>query len=100
MECSICLNVCEGHAHRKLFECSHVFHEECINKWGGSCPNCRRPKRRELTHAVVKYTDDKAVYSCFINKHALNVYQSGLPPFGVAVYCVDCELTTYHNRRH
>ncbi|KAL3509241.1 hypothetical protein ACH5RR_028642 [Cinchona calisaya] len=45
LECSVCLSVLEeGEMARKLPNCNHIFHAECIDKWFGSqstCPICR-----------------------------------------------------------
>ncbi|KAF3333279.1 RING-H2 finger protein ATL39-like protein [Carex littledalei] len=44
-QCAICLNILEeGEMVRKLPECKHLFHVECIDKWLNShatCPLCR-----------------------------------------------------------
>ncbi|KAK4416110.1 RING-H2 finger protein ATL3 [Sesamum alatum] len=43
--CAICLSdVCGGDRYRKLPECGHCFHAECIDAWFKSqstCPLCR-----------------------------------------------------------
>lgn len=46
MDCPICLDkISDGD--KKIIKCSHIFHEECINKWferSHQCPLCRDSK--------------------------------------------------------
>lgn len=43
--CAVCLSdICGGHSYRKLAECGHSFHAQCIDAWLSShstCPLCR-----------------------------------------------------------
>lgn len=47
LECVICLSgIEEGEIGRRLTECGHAFHVECIDMWLSShcnCPLCRAP---------------------------------------------------------
>lgn len=48
MQCSICLSDIESDCDaciNKLFECDHVYHIGCIQKWSGTCPNCRSTRK-------------------------------------------------------
>lgn len=41
MECSVCLSSLEeNEVARRLPNCKHIFHAECIDKWFESHPNC------------------------------------------------------------
>lgn len=45
-ECAVCLNPVEGtHLVRELWNCSHVFHKDCLDGWidksNVTCPLCR-----------------------------------------------------------
>ncbi len=42
-QCAICLEICEGDL--KMYNCTHIFHKNCINKWHGDCPSCRSQKK-------------------------------------------------------
>ncbi|GFS76674.1 hypothetical protein TNCV_1622531 [Trichonephila clavipes] len=45
IQCSICLDTSQRRK-LKTLQCSHVFHEKCINTWLHSneiCPICRKP---------------------------------------------------------
>lgn len=46
--CAVCLNNMERHEEiRRLTNCSHIFHRECVDKWldhgQNACPLCRSP---------------------------------------------------------
>lgn len=46
--CAVCLNNMERHEEiRRLRNCSHIFHRECVDKWvdhdQNACPLCRSP---------------------------------------------------------
>lgn len=69
-ECSICFeNVSE---HNYKFTCRHVFHSKCIEKWKGSCPNCR-----------AKVNDASCMHNYVLT-------QSCIPPFGKINKCTRC----------
>ncbi|KAJ7981553.1 RING-H2 finger protein [Quillaja saponaria] len=64
IECAVCLNVLEDEERaRKLPNCKHIFHVDCIDKWLSShstCPICRteaeprfEPEPREGPHGPV-----------------------------------------------
>lgn len=43
-DCPICLEEFKGRQHCRRFNCSHVFHKKCIDKWltkKTQCPVCR-----------------------------------------------------------
>ncbi|XP_078177320.1 E3 ubiquitin-protein ligase ATL41-like [Carex rostrata] len=55
-QCAICLCILEeGEMVRKLPECKHLFHTECIDKWLNShatCPLCRTMIKDQITGSV------------------------------------------------
>lgn len=103
MECSICCE-CILKDWAQPYKCLHTFHSSCINKWDGSCPNCRAMRHEkqkniyfhrlynsmkinELCISKYKHTN----YTCTDKGHVLKVCRSGVPPFGAMVFCFDCE---------
>ncbi|GFQ95717.1 hypothetical protein TNCT_101151 [Trichonephila clavata] len=47
-QCSICLDTSRRRK-LKTLQCSHVFHEKCINEWlhtNENCPVCREPSQK------------------------------------------------------
>jgi hypothetical protein len=40
VECSICFEPLKNETKRH-FKCNHLYHEDCIKKWFGTCPCCR-----------------------------------------------------------
>ena len=43
-DCPICLDVFKYRQHCRKFQCSHVFHKKCIDRWlakNTQCPVCR-----------------------------------------------------------
>jgi hypothetical protein len=44
--CTVCLEPLTCDEPKKLLDCSHLFHQACINSWlkhSPTCPNCRTP---------------------------------------------------------
>lgn len=44
-ECSICWEKLDEDNKHFWWKCGHSFHESCIQKWEGNCPNCRQSKK-------------------------------------------------------
>lgn len=56
--CFICLeNELESGKKLKTLSCNHVVHADCMNRWNGDCPICRR----ECNRFVVKGSHKKPV---------------------------------------
>ncbi|GJN06422.1 hypothetical protein PR202_ga24151 [Eleusine coracana subsp. coracana] len=72
-ECAVCLgDLDEGQTVRRIPECGHVFHRECIDVWlatNASCPVCRgsaeRAEERAAASCVVpiEMSDDETASS-------------------------------------
>ncbi|XP_056170790.1 RING-H2 finger protein ATL64 [Syzygium oleosum] len=56
VECAVCLSDFEdGETGRRLPECEHVFHADCIDTWfesHSSCPLCRAPVQEDVQAAT------------------------------------------------
>jgi hypothetical protein len=42
--CSICLEHLNENEDTKPYQCTHLYHSNCINNWYGNCPTCRAEK--------------------------------------------------------
>jgi|UniRef100_A0A6C0CYZ7 hypothetical protein len=42
--CSICLEYLNENEDTKPYQCTHLYHSNCINNWHGNCPTCRAEK--------------------------------------------------------
>ena len=56
--CSICLDPFnEGSEVRKLDQCGHTFHQNCIDEWlgrKGQCPNCKHSLLEDEARGLVE----------------------------------------------
>ncbi|KAH0693980.1 hypothetical protein KY285_021077 [Solanum tuberosum] len=85
LDCSICLSDFEnGDKGRKIVSCSHIFHENCLDKWlmhgkgQATCPLCRSviiPENMMDVHRKVK--DEGLRFTMFEEELAL-MFLSGL----------------------
>ena len=52
--CAVCLEAVskDGPSLQGSALCAHLFHEECLQQWGGSCPTCRRSPPDEAAAAA------------------------------------------------
>jgi len=85
LDCSICLSDFEnGDKGRKIVSCSHIFHENCLDKWlmhgkgQATCPLCRSviiPENIMDVHRKVK--DEGLRFTMFEEELAL-MFLSGL----------------------
>ncbi|GFS76679.1 hypothetical protein TNCV_1622561 [Trichonephila clavipes] len=60
IQCSICLDTSQRRK-LKTLQCSHVFHEKCINTWLHSneiCPVCRNPSLKPESADASRGSDD------------------------------------------
>lgn len=72
--CAVCLyDVAEGERYRKLPQCHHCFHVDCIDPWfetKSTCPLCRTQVPLNLLPRQTKKTPPNLVsvilYCCFI----------------------------------
>ena len=99
MECSLCLDKISG-CHKYKFKCKHIFHENCIKKWSGSCPNCRA-SRKVLTaldnpplQSVSLYLHDPRILYCFNLFHYQTCYVSIDAPNICNIKCSTCNTIT------
>ena len=42
--CSICLEHLNENEDTKPYQCTHLYHSNCINNWHWNCPTCRAEK--------------------------------------------------------
>jgi len=53
LECAICMEGYDANHRPIIFECRHIFGENCVRRWiesgNGLCPNCRAPLHGEET---------------------------------------------------
>ena len=74
-DCSLCLSEILNHE-MNIFKCNHIFHEDCIKKWNGSCPNCRAVRNTKLSVSQnqflntykIKYNQKIEVSTGFVNE--------------------------------
>ena len=92
MECTICLDTI--HEPHNVFECDHVYHMKCIDKWEGTCPNCRsRRKVKESNYILYEIKIEKNVI-CQCSDVMING-RIGIPPFGRINMCSICGMIGY-----
>ena len=104
MECSICLeklNKNNENCEVQPFLCIHKFHKQCIEKWSGSCPNCRICRKESSSYLKYHCMSNNAkrhlpeTFMC--RMHNIFVAQSHIPPFGAVTYCQSCNNQSFHN---
>ncbi|GBN16245.1 hypothetical protein AVEN_90967-1 [Araneus ventricosus] len=57
-ECPICLGAAIRTGYVKHLQCSHEFHQSCVDKWvhnNKSCPLCRAPVRKKRPRKFQRY---------------------------------------------
>lgn len=102
-DCSICLGSVNVRECDKMYMCEHVFHERCLSKWNGECPNCRAPKKQVNIHRrsngldITPYLKYGFVKRCHDNLHALRAFQMSTPPYGCCVTCRNCNRSHFVN---
>lgn len=122
--CSICLEHLNDNEDTKPYQCTHLYHYNCINKWYGNCPTCRAEKisttltnnntmdlsdisdesieRFKRCHQRVP-TNFHNIYhqkwkknDCVRHNHNLIF----LKPYGVLGICEDCKIIQCFNLSH
>ncbi|GFQ95710.1 hypothetical protein TNCT_101121 [Trichonephila clavata] len=61
IQCSICLDTTRCRK-LKALQCSHVFHEKCIDHWlhtNKNCPVCREPSQKPESAEASRGFDDR-----------------------------------------
>jgi hypothetical protein len=105
IECSICLGTIDIRECDEMYACEHVFHELCVSKWKGNCPNCRAPRKkinlinikRPSGLDIAPYLRYGFVKKCHDNLHALYAFQMSTPPYGCCVTCRSCNRCHFVN---
>lgn len=64
--CAICLtDICGGDSYRKLVECRHSFHCECIDIWLRSHPTC--PICRHQVPQIISLNQNHYIWNDFLS---------------------------------
>ncbi|GFQ95720.1 hypothetical protein TNCT_101161 [Trichonephila clavata] len=79
IQCSICLDTSRRRK-LKTLQCSHVFHEKCIDHWlltKKNCPVCREPSQKPKSAGALRgyeeYNLDTLSLNCFEDSSLLSV---------------------------
>jgi hypothetical protein len=54
--CSICLENLNENEGTKEYQCTHLYHSNCINNWNGSCPTCRAQRLPSTLRIITNYS--------------------------------------------
>ena len=69
-DCSICLEKINNN-NKKILNCNHIFHENCVNTWlqdTPNCPLCRKPQRTQVENDItIEDLDDNQTFR-YINR--------------------------------
>lgn len=57
--CSFCLEKHNENSYRP-YECNHIFHSQCFEKWRKSCPICKAKINKKISHIIE--IDTKKLY--------------------------------------
>ena len=122
--CSICLEHLNQNEGIKTYQCTHLYHRECINNWNGNCPTCRAEKisttlTNNNTRNLSDITDEsiQSFKRCHQNvpTNFHNIYHQTwkkndclrhnhnlifLRPYGVVGICEDCKIIQCYNLSH
>lgn len=117
--CIICFESVDSIGFIQKWECSHLFHESCIEHWEHDCPLCRNPNKLlpEITWSIVRnpecpiwmhqlshlahITENIECYkplwkdrSCIEQNHTMNYYQLN-PRNEKEITCICENCNTY-----
>lgn len=56
--CSICLEKLNENEGIKIFQCTHLYHPNCINNWKGNCPDCRSQRLPSTLRRICQWPID------------------------------------------
>jgi len=123
--CCICLEHLNENEDTKPYQCTHLYHSNCINNWHGNCPTCRAEKISTIltnnnnTRNLSDISDESIdafkhnVPKVPINYH--NIYHQTWKknecvrhnhnlifrrPYGVVGICEDCKIIQCYNLSH
>ncbi len=101
MVCAICLDTRTDNF-VKIFDCSHQYHNICINQWNSSCPLCRANRTNIFNYYKnlcynFQVTPEKYLStfkdSCKANNHMIEISK----PYGVLLICKTCGFKKSYN---
>ncbi|GFY48413.1 hypothetical protein TNIN_359671 [Trichonephila inaurata madagascariensis] len=103
IQCSICLDTSRRRK-MKTLQCSHVFHEKCINTWlhtNEICPVCRKPSLKPESADASRNSDDSnsdpsntndGVVARFFHPAVNNIRKTTIKGGIVETLSVDCRF--------
>uniref|UniRef100_A0A6C0F984 RING-type domain-containing protein n=1 Tax=viral metagenome TaxID=1070528 RepID=A0A6C0F984_9ZZZZ len=97
-ECPICWGKIDDVVQTPLyFNCNHIFHDECIKQWKGTCPCCRAYKRPYkafslFSEIIAKY--DLIMVTCYRDIMYIGVF------YNVFIYDDEIYVHVEHVERY